>query len=335
MRGVKVGWILAGILAAIVVVVAAIGGWYDLALRPVSHPSSKSLDYTLAPGTKVTDVATQLQHQGIIRSATAFTWYVTLTDLRRSLEAGDYSLNPGQSTPQIAHVIAGGQVAQHNLVVPEGSTVTQIRAAAGKQGITAAAFNAALGASYTSTVLAGRPAGDSSLEGYLYPDTYEVKQPPNAQTVIQTMLDTFSRQVDATDIPQGFAAEGLSLHQGVTLASIVEKEVPGAQDQAMVAQVFLNRIKDGLPLQSDVTVDYAAELTGLPFSTTLNSPYNTYVNKGLPPGPICNPGLSAMKAVAHPTPNSYLYFVAGKDGVTHYATTYAQHQQNVQLYLNQ
>lgn len=334
MQGSKRDWIVAGI-AATAVMAMALGGWYWVELQPVSSHPTRNLDYSLASGTRVTDVAKQLQRQGIIRNALAFTWYVTVTDLRRSLEAGTYSLNPAQSTPQIARVIAGGQIAQHNLVVPEGSTVTQIRTAVGKKGIGADTFNAALGATYTSTALAGRPAGDDSLEGYLYPDTYEIKQPPNAQTVIQTMLDSFSREVNATDIPQGFAAQGLSLHQGVTLASIVEKEVPGDQDRAMVAQVFLNRMKTGLPLQSDVTVNYASLLTGLPFSTSLNSPYNTYLNKGLPPGPICNPGLSAMKAVAHPQPNTYLYFVAGKDGVTHYATTYQQHQQNVQLYLNQ
>jgi UPF0755 protein len=328
------GRIAAIAVAVLVVIVAAIGGWYWWALQPASHRTA-TITYTLAPGTRVTDVASQLQQRGIIRSATAFTWYVTATNLRRKLEAGDYDLNPTQSAPQIAQTLAGGRVAQHNLVIPEGSTVTQIRSAAAKQGISADAFNTALGASYASTALAGRPAGDTSLEGYLFPDTYIVKQPPNAQALVQTMLDTFSKEIDATDIPQGFAAQGLSLHQGLTLASVVEKEVSKPEDQAMVAQVFLNRIKAGLPLQSDVTVDYAAELTGQPFSTSLNSPYNTYLYKGLPPGPICNPGLGAMEAVAHPISNSYLYFVAGKDGVTHYATTYQQHEENVQLYLNQ
>lgn len=333
MRDSKWRWPLT-LVGVIALVVAAILGWFWWALQPVNRHASSNVVYTLVPGTKVTDVAIQLQRKGIIRNATAFTWYVTVADLRRKLEAGDYSLSPAQPTPQIAQTIAGGKVAKHNLVVPEGSTVTQVRAAVTKQGITASAFNTALGATYTGAMLAGRPAGDASLEGYLFPDTYAVKQPPNAQALIQTMLDTFTKQVNATDIPQGFAAQGLSLHQGVTLASIVEKEVPGEQDRAMVAQVFLNRIKAGLPLQSDVTVNYASLLTSQPFSTSLNSPYNTYVYKGLPPGPICNPGLSAMRAVAHPQPNDYLYFVAGKDGVTHYATTFQQHQQNVQMYLN-
>lgn len=322
-------------IGVIALVVVAVLGWYWWALQPANRHASTNVSYTLVSGTKVTDVATQLQHKGIIRNATVFTWYVTVADLRRKLEAGDYSLSPAQSTPSIAQTIAGGKVAQHNLVVPEGATVTQVRTAAAKQGITTIAFNTALGEAYTSPVLTGRPAGDISLEGYLFPDTYAVKQPPNAHTLIQTMLDTFTKQVNATDIPQGFAAQGLSLHQGVTLASIVEKEVPGEQDRAMVAQVFLNRIKAGLPLQSDVTVNYATLLTGQPFSTSLNSPYNTYLYKGLPPGPICNPGLSAMRAVAHPQPNNYLYFVAGKDGTTHYATTFEQHQQNVKMYLNQ
>ena len=327
-------WIL-GVATAIILILIGVVGWYWWALQPVNRHATTGISYTLASGTKVTDVASQLQHHGIIRSATAFTWYVTAANLRRSLEAGDYSLSPAASTPHIAQAIAGGKVAEHNLVVPEGSTVTQIRTAAVKQGISVTAFNAALGATYTSPELAGRPAGDTSLEGYLFPDTYMVKQPPDAQVLLQTMLDTFNKQVSATTIPQGFAAQGLTMQQGVTLASIVEKEVSKPADQALVAQVFLNRIAAGLPLQSDVTVDYASQLTGLPFSTSLNSPYNTYLYKGLPPGPICNPGLVAMQAVAHPTPNTYLYFVAGKDGVTHYATTFAQHEQNVQQYLNQ
>ncbi len=142
------------------------------------------------------------------------------------------------------------------------------------------------------------------------------------------MLDNFAKKVAATDAAKQYAATGLTLHQGVTLASIVEKEVSTAEDRAMVAQVYINRLKIGMPLQADPTVAYVAEATGKDFDVKINSPYNTYVAKGLPPGPICNPSLSAIMAMAHPKANDYIYFLADKQGKTHFAKTFAEHEAN-------
>jgi UPF0755 protein len=320
------------VVTAGVVTVFAVLNWYMLELQPAKSAAS-DVGYTLPAGTKLPALSNQLQQKGIIRSAAAFTVYVTLSGQRRNLEAGSYDLNPSSSVAEVANVLSQGKITHNQLVVPEGVTVAKVRALAATKGITPASFNAALGESYTGTFLAGRPPGDYSLEGYLFPDSYQLPPKPDAHTLIQAMLTNFEKQETANNLTQAFAAENLSLHQGVTLTSIVQSEVSNEADQSMVAQVFLNRLAAGIPLQSDVTVAYAALLTGQPFSTTLVSPYNTYVNKGLPPGPIANPGITALEAVAHPTPNSYLYFVADKNGVTHYATTYAEHEQNVQKYL--
>ncbi|HUC86833.1 MAG TPA: endolytic transglycosylase MltG [Candidatus Saccharimonadales bacterium] len=328
-------WIVAGLLTAIVVVGFGSAIWYMLETQPASSQAALPVSFQLTSGTSLPTLASQLQQKKIIRNATAFTIYVVAKGVRHSLEAGNYQLNPHDQLATIVNVLANGQIAKYTLVVPEGFTIAKIRALAVQKGISAQAFNAALAATYTNSFLSGRPSGDTSLEGYLFPDSYQIEQPPNAGALIQAMLDDFGQKVTQAGLAQAYAAEGLTLHQGVTLASIVQQEAGNPKDQPIIAQVFLKRIQLGMPLQSDVTVNYASELTGLPFSVTLNSPYNTYAHTGLPPGPIASPGLSAMEAVAHPADTDYLYFLADKNGVVHYAQTAQQHEANVQQYLDQ
>ncbi len=171
------------------------------------------------------------------------------------------------------------------------------------------------------------------MEGYLYPDSYDLPLNPDAKQLVGQMVDNFDKKV-TPQLRTVYAAEGLTLHQAVTLASIVEKEVPSTSDRQIVAGIFLKRLQLGMPLESDVTVHYAADQLGVDFSTNLDSPYNTYKHAGLPPAPICNPGIGALTAVATPTSSDYLYFLAGSDGNTHFAKTFAEHQQNIQKYLH-
>jgi UPF0755 protein len=308
--------------------------WMMLALRPVSPKSSNSSSYELVKGARAEEVARQLDEHGIIRSRTAFTIYSIVTGLRRKLQAGTYELSPSDSTPAVIKLMAGGKIAASQLVVPDGVSLSRIRQIAIERGVSATELDAALKATdYTNAALKGRPAG-LSLEGYLYPDSYTLPKPASAQVVVQAMLDNLDRKLAATDVAQGFAAQGLSLHQGLTLASIVEKEASKQDDRKMVAQVYLNRLKIGQRLEADPTVIYAANLLGVDFNTALDSPYNTYRVVGLPLGPICSPSLNSMQAVAHPTPNDYYYFLADKQGKTHYARTFAEHQVNVAKYLD-
>jgi UPF0755 protein len=146
------------------------------------------------------------------------------------------------------------------------------------------------------------------------------------------MLDNFGKRV-GPEYTQAFAAEGLTLHQGLTLASVIEKEVHSPADRPIVAQVFLKRFKTGMPLGSDVTTQYAADQLHVPFDTNLDSHYNTRRYPGLPPGPICSPGLGALDAAARPATTDYLYFLSDKNGKTYFAKTYAEHQQNIVKYL--
>jgi UPF0755 protein len=327
-------WAVAGILTLIIVVVVAAVVWYQVEIRPAAGGDQAPVTFQLQHGTSLTKLAQQLKSQHLVKNATAFTAYVILTGSRHNLEAGTYELSASNSLADITATLTAGRIAKDELVVPEGDTVTQIRTIAVSKGISTATFNAALADGYTGSFLAGRPSGDSSLEGYLFPSTYQLAQPLSAHALLQDMLTTFGQEATRAGLTQAYAAEGLTLHQGVTLASIVQKEDGSPSEQPIIAQVFLKRLQLGMPLQSDVTVDYASQLTGLPFSVTLVSPYNTYLNTGLPPGPIANPGLSALEAVAHPADTDYLYFLADKNGVVHFAQTAQQHEANVQEYLD-
>jgi UPF0755 protein len=320
-----IGLIAAGALGTII--------WYELGLRAVSPQGGvASQTYHLAPGTKVSELAADLEEKGIIRNHTAFVWFVTLHGLRRDLQAGTYELDPSDSAKDIADIISHGKVSVNRVVLPEGITIAKIKQLLEPKGISAKDFSAALQEQYSNDFVQAKPA-DVDLEGYLFPDSYEISKPVRPHALIQTMLDNFATKVNSTDVVKSYSSEGLTLHQGLTLASIVEKEASKPEDRPIIAQVFLKRLIMGMPLGSDVTVIYAADQLGVPFSTSINSAYNTYTHKGLPPGPICNPGLDAMKAVAHPANTDYLYFLADKNGTVHYAKTAAEHQANVKKYL--
>jgi UPF0755 protein len=305
--------------------------WYSAGLRPVDPADQVKQTFKLEAGSGTNGTAAALKSQNLIRNASVFETYITINGLRGKIQAGTYNIAPSMSVSDIADVITKGAVASDKIVIPEGYNMDQITALAVKKGYDKAEFQQALNADYTNDFLAARPAG-ASLEGYLFPGSYTTTADYNSKALIQAMLDNFGKQV-TPDLQAAYQAEGLTLEQAVTLASIVEKETSSAADQPGVAQVFFLRIKTGMALGSDPTVIYAAEQLGKPFDVKLDSPYNTYLHKGLPPGPICNPGLSALKAVAHPAAGDYLYFIADKSGVTHYAKTFAEHQANINTYL--
>jgi len=183
--------------------------------------------------------------------------------------------------------------------------------------------------------LQDKPA-KSSLEGYLFPDTYRVFKNTSAEEVIGKMLDNFGSKL-SPELLVKIKASGQSIFQIITLASIVEKEVRTPEDMKMVADVFLKRLKEGIALRSDATINY---ITGKGLvqpslaDTQVDNLYNTYLYPGLPPGPIASPGLNAIKATIEPTPNPYYYFLTTKDGQVIYSKTYEEHLQNKRKYLN-
>lgn len=311
---------------------------YRLGLRPVEPNGCvcAPVSFTVGEGWNAQIIAGHLAGAGLIRSRNAFITYVNFHGLRPRLKAGTYSFKKTQSANDMAEDIAAGRTTTKRLLVPEGYTISQIESAAAVFGITKAEFEAALNSPHTESFLATKPAS-VSLEGYLFPDSYEVDSTSTAASLVQEMLDNFGSHV-GSDYQQAFAAEGLSLHQGLTIASIVEREVNVPTDRPIVAQIFIKRLRSGMPLGSDVTACYAYQQnTGAAtcndnLAIGVQSPYNTTLGPGLPPGPICSPGLNALDAVAHPAATGYLYFFTDKHGTDHFENTFAEQEANIAKY---
>jgi UPF0755 protein len=257
--------------------------------------------------------------------------------------AGSYEFDRGMPTLQVIGRLRAGITMPLTVTVPEGLRSEEVALLMEREGIVSAEeFRAALASEkYDFGFLAERPPG-AGLEGYLFPATYGFSRGVTAEEMVRRMLAAFDEQV-TPELRQAAQNAGLTLHEAVTLASIIEREAVKAEERPVIAGVFLNRLRLGMPLDADPTVQYAlandsANVERFGFwkqgltleDLQVDSPYNTYVNGGLPPGPICNPGLASLEAVAHPAQTGYLYFVARDDGSHVFAETLEEHQRNVE-----
>ncbi len=345
MRRRRTSPIISAIVFFVPVLLIAAGLWWFFdELQPVNASDKSTVTVTVPPNSGVRAIADQLSDARLIRNKYTFIAAVALSGLGKDLKAGTFSLSPSMSATAIAREIVKRNAAPEvTLTIPEGWTTAQIAAYLEQKGIGKKEdFISAAGVSDSRTILpgrqydflAGRPTA-ATLEGYLFPDTYRVFPDATAADVVKKMLDNFGTKV-TPEVRATIEARGMTVFSVVTLASIVEREVRKDEDRAMVADIFLRRLAIGMPLESDATVNYVTGKNSLQptiSDTEIESPYNTYRNKGLPPGPINNPGLSSITAVINPRPNSYLYFLTDSAGGVHYGTTYEQHLANKQLYL--
>lgn len=320
--------LLLAVVTLVVGMVVAAFVWYTHALTPLTKDDQFTV-ISVKSGSSTKQIAEDLESQRVIRSATAFTIYARLHKTT-NLQAGDYRLSSKQSVPSIAETLAGGKVTSVNVLIAPGLRLDQIIDKLEAAGYSKSDVSDALLAVRDHPVLKGLPEG-TKLEGYLFPDTYQIGPDTSAETLLRLMLDNFQKQL-TPEINQGIASQGLTLNQAVILASIVQKEVPEPDVQRTVAQVFISRLNQGIVLGSDVTYMYGAVITGEIASPSLNSPYNTRKVAGLPPTAISNFNLSALQAVANPTATDYLYFVAGDDGTTYFSRTLEEHEALVQKY---
>jgi UPF0755 protein len=321
-------WIICGLLAVVVAAVIGAFVWYTLSLRAVSTQDSSRTRVQIVAGSTPADIAQLLKSSHLIRSQLAFNVYTRLSGERSHLQAGIYSLSPSESTEEIVNHLVAGKVDQFNITFLPGATLAQDRTQLLQAGYTAADVDAALSKIYNLPLFADKPT-TADLEGYIYGDTYNFDSTATVEQILTKTFDEYDTVIQNNSLVDGFKKQGLTLYQGITLASIIQREVPNASDQKIVAQIFLKRLSSNMPLGSDVTYIYAANKLGVAPSPDLNSPYNTRINTGLPPGPIATPGLTALQAVANPASTDYLYFLSGDDNVTYYASTEAEHEANI------
>ena len=296
----------------------------------------------IAPGSSTHAIAVQLQNAGILRTQYAF----ALIRLRRTfsgepliLKAGEYRFDHPATPQEIFARIARGDVYSVALIIPEGYNLFDISQAVETAHFGSAADFLAAARQHTELIAAYFPAGSpppASLEGYLFPDTYHFSRHATSLQMLTAMVHRFHQELSRLDATGQMPAD---VPRTVLMASLIEKEV--RQDsERLVAGVFNNRLARGIPLATDPTVIYAALLDGrwrgTIYASDLQSPspYNTYKHPGLPPGPICNPGVAALRAAIHPASTDFLYFVADANGHSRFSTGLKEHNDQVQAYRN-
>lgn len=325
--------IIFGVLILLVAVAAGLGyKWYVDQLTPVgAASSSERVRVTIIPGSTPSMIGELLQEKGLVRNADAFTLYTHITDTKGKLQAGTYLLQTRESVPQIVDHLVSGKVDEFNLTFLPGETIEAHKKAIVAAGYSAAEVDAAFSKNYDHPVLATKPA-DADLEGYIFGETYRFSSAASVEDIVVRALDELQKQVTQYNLVATYKKQNLSLYQGITLASIIQREVSSPQDMRQVSQIFQKRLKDGMPLGADATFVYAAKKAGQTPRVDFPSPYNTRVHKGLPPGPIASPGSSALQAVANPALGDFVYFVSGDDGRSHFARTLAEHEANTRKY---
>ncbi len=302
----------------------------------------KPVIFTVDSGATMSDVAVSLKNAGLIRNSIVFQIYYRLNYSNSSLKIGEYNFTKAMSVDDIMQeLVSGGGGDVFSLTFVPGATLADLRGILLELGYDSAAIDQAYSARYEgsySWIFDGKPE-ESSLEGYLYGDTYEFYRTDSVETIIERMLTEMADILKTNNFQEKFAEHNLNLYQGLTLASVVQKEANSSKDQAMVAKIFYNRLEQGINLGSDVTTKYALDLvdpsreiyTNNADALLIDSPYNTRLYSGLPYGPIANPGLSALSAVATPDEEAlnYLFFLTGDDGMMYYGSTEAEHNQNI------
>lgn len=309
-------------LLPLILIVMGIGAfmWWSNSLKPVNASDTSSKLFIIPPGTNVRQIGNSLKEEGLIKDPVIFFLYVKKEGLDTKLQAGDFRLSPSMSIPTIIEQLQAGSL-DIWVTVPEGLRAEEI-----------------------ADILEEKmPLYDETWdeqlvlnEGYLFPETYLIPRDATVQTVIDVMRRTFFEKVAEAGIDESTP----NLNEILTMASLIERESRIDEEKPMIASVIQNRIDDEMPLDIDATLQYiVGEKNGKWWSVptgeekSINSLYNTYRNVGLPPGPICNPGIGAIKAAVNPAESEYYFYIHDNTGQVHFAKTNSEHNQNVSRYL--
>jgi len=315
---------------------------YEEELGTPASTDSTPVIFVIEKGETADSIARRLYQEGLISDPDLFRMLARYKGVDSRLEAGQYTLRRNMTMAEILEALGHGTVPSNIVTIPEGWRLEEIAEHLGQKGLVDATEfrQLAQAGQFQRDFLASRPTG-ASLEGYLFPDTYQLALDFQAADIINLMLDTFDRKV-TPDLRAAAQKQNLSLHEAITLASIVEREAVIAEEYPIIASVYVNRLAKKWPLQADPTVQYALGYQSKEqtwwkkrvyfVDLEVDSPYNTYRHAGLPPGPICSPGLDAIQAAVNPAQTDYLFFVAKGDGSHAFARTAEEFEQLVNQY---
>ena len=319
-------YILILIIVGVLIIAGGLGAIYLVPNTFAQDDGTQVL--VIEKGQTGTEIADMLYERGLIRSTQGFKLWLYLSGTNDKLQTGHYQIPNKVTVRELISLLQEGHVESIRVTIPEGYTVGDIAIVLEKNQIMKAKdFLAEAKTFVPYPYMKGTRPATYPVEGFLFPSTYEIPVGATPREVIQMMADEMNRYLTPA-VKKQIQAQHMSIHDFVTLASIVERESLFDADRPTIAGVFKKRLAHGIPLQSDATISYVlgyAKEDVTIGDTQLQSPYNTYVSKGLPPGPIANPGKKALDAVLHSEATDYLYFVADKDGHNHFSKTYEEH----------
>ena len=316
-------------MTLLLVLAVLVGTWFlNKAVGEAEHAKIVNIQRGMSLG----QVASLLEEQQLIANAQWFRIIGTVTRADRKIQPGEYKLHAGLTPKEILERLKEGKVYYHSVTIPEGYTISQIASVLSEKGL--ANKEKFLQLTQDSVFIKSLSLDVKTLEGYLFPDTYFFTRYTPEQVIIETFVSRFWKAFSPKLVDRA-TEMGMSVQEVLTLASVVEKETGLSTERSMVSGVFHNRLNRNIPLQSDPTVIYAIE--GFDGNIrkrdlSIDSPYNTYRVRGLPPGPIANPGEAAIRAALYPTPSDYVYFVSRNDGSHEFSVTLAEHNRAVEKY---
>lgn len=327
--------LIAVICVAVIIVAGAV--FYITGLgKALDSNDTQTVSVIISSGSSTGQIGHILEEEGIISSADKFKIWSRIKGYDSRYKAGTYTLSPSMDFQKIADIIVSGKVTTVNFTIPEGYTIYQTASAIAAKGLGDYDTLVSLieAGDFEYDFLKDAQNNKNKLEGYLFPNTYTVDEGMNEEQIIKVMLDQFEKQPYKVYAESG---SSYSLNDIITVASIIERECKVDEERPLVASVIYNRLAKGMPLQMCSTVQYVLgkQKEVLTYADTrIESPYNTYTNTGLPPGPICSPGLAAIKAALNPADTDYLYFVLSEklDGTSNFSSDYAQFEKDKAAY---
>ena len=322
-------WIIFGVVT---IVVATIIWWLYFCLLASVNNIYETKHFTVQSGQSITSIAEDLEQEGFIKSVWGFKAWLKITG-KVIVQPGSYELSSSYNTPTVANIIASGDTANATVTIPEGYTLKQIAKLLENKDIsTEEEFMEIVNNFPPDYEFSKYWKPDQTLEGFLFPDTYKLIK-GDTLTAVRVMLDNFGVKYK-NDIKSDLGDR--DLYKIITIASMVEREAKTQEDREQITAVIYNRLDIGMKLDIDATVRYITNNWTDPISRsdlTIDSPYNTRKYAGLPPGPICNPGLASIKAALNPPSSDYYYYLTDLEGITHYSKTLQEHNKNKVEYL--
>ena len=323
---------ITGFWGLLVLIWIVISLFYYQGTRPASQ-DSRSITFEVQPGMTLKQVTLELFNQRLILSPSAFQAIAYIQDKEKQIMVGEFSLSPSMLPTEIILRLTSGETILYSLTIPEGYRITEIASLLETQGL--ASSEVFILQTQDKNLIKSMDIPTDSLEGYLFPETYYLSKLTPEKKIVQKMVNTFKEKVLKSQLLKSTKESPLSLHEIITLASLIEKETGLDSERKLISSVFHNRLRKNMRLQTDPTVIYAIEKFDGNIrkrDLKIDSPYNTYRYKGLPPGPISSPGIKSIEAAIFPIKSNHLYFVSRQDGSHHFSSTLVEHNQAVKKY---